>query len=99
MNQSQPLSDEGRRFFIEQATDLQKRNQPAILETSTEHSVITGRVVNVDGGGLVFQQSDTGYRNCLPWEKVDKLVAIPTGQQTQTQQQQSYAQSAGQSRY
>lgn len=76
MNPTLPLSDEGRRFFIQQAKQFQQSNQPVTLETNTAHSVITGRVNEVQEGGLVFQQSDTNSRICVPWEKVDKLTAI-----------------------
>lgn len=94
MNQPLPLSDEGRRFFIQQARQFQQNNAPVTLETNTAHSVITGRISDVQEGGLVFQQSDTNSRICVPWEKVDKLTAI--GQpQSQSSGQASYAASSG----
>lgn len=85
MNIGMPLSEEARRFLIEQARQLKQTNQPCTLETTSAHSVFTGRVLDVYDGGLVFLQSDTNYHICVPWESVAELIGIPTsarGEQT-----------------
>lgn len=78
MNVAMPLSEEARRFLIEQARQLNRNNQPATLETTSAHSVVTGRVLEVYDGGLVFQQSDTNNHICVPWESVAELIGIPS---------------------
>jgi hypothetical protein len=95
MNVSMPLSDEARRFLIDQARQLKQTNQPATLETTTAHSVVTGKVLDVYDGGLVFQQSDTNYHICVPWESVAGLIGIPT----MARGEQAFAAGAGQQRY
>ena len=49
-----------------------------LLETSTEHSTYSGRVLQVEDGGLVFQISDTLTALCIPWEKVNYFGRITT---------------------
>ena len=92
MNIAMPLSDEARRFLIEQARQLKQTNQPTTLETTTAHSVFTGRVLEVFDGGLVFQQSDTNYHICVPWESVAELIGIPTA----ARGEQAFAAAGGQ---
>jgi hypothetical protein len=78
MKNTEILSDQGRKFFFNQATQLKAAAQPVLLETSTEHSTYSGRVLQVEDGGLIFQISDTLTEICIPWEKVNYLGRITT---------------------
>ncbi len=55
MKNTELLSDQGRKFFFNQANELKAGGQPVLLETSTEHSTYSGRVLQVEDGGLIFQ--------------------------------------------
>lgn len=43
---------------------------------TTEHSTYSGRVLQVEDGGLIFQISDTLTEICNPWEKVNYFGRI-----------------------
>lgn len=78
MKNTELLSDQGRQFFFNQANQLKVGGQPVLLETSTEHSTYSGRVLQVEDGGLIFQISDTLTEICIPWEKVNYFGRLNT---------------------
>lgn len=79
MQNSFNLSPEGRNFLIERAKNARASGQPILLETNTQHSTYTGRIIDVTEGGVDFA-ADTGIKLSLPWESVAYLGLCSVGQ-------------------
>lgn len=61
-------SPETREALQSRSRQLQKSGQPCKVVTNTEHSIIDGKVANVDDNELTFDSPTERY--FIPWETV-----------------------------
>lgn len=80
---------EERQYLINRARKLQQSGQTCKIVTKSAHSIITGRVIDADDGGITFEALGLGEQLVTTWSNVAEFV-LPQGVG-----QQSFSQSAG----